>query len=159
MKLRCLVLSLVLMSTVAGSIASAAELYVGCPTVSITPDKPVALDEHRRPRITKDVASPLTATALALESRTGDKSLEAAIFVSVDLVAIRDGLSELVRKRLEGRVPGFDLNKLILSATHPHNAPVTIVNNYDLPKEGIIQPAEYVEFLVERLAKICVQAW
>src|SRR4051812_875372 len=51
----------------------AAELLVGGATVSITPDRPVALAGQMHTRVSRAVESPVTATALALESREGDK--------------------------------------------------------------------------------------
>lgn len=66
----------------------AAELRVGAATVSITPDRPVALQGQMNTRISKGVRSPVTATALALESREGDRAIDHAILVACDLVAI-----------------------------------------------------------------------
>lgn len=139
--------------------ATAAELHVGSDMISITPDEPVALSGQMRTRIAREVESPVTATALALESREGDEVLEQAIFISCDLVAIRDGLLAGVREKLEGRLEDFDAQKLILSATHTHTAPVMLEGRYDLPAEGIMQPAEYFEFLIERLAEVAAKAW
>src|SRR5947199_4860840 len=109
-------------SLVSGVLADcrSAELHVGGATVSITPDRPVSLAGQMHTRIARQVESPVTATALALESREGDKVLDQAILVSCDLVVIGDGILEPVRRRLEERVPGFDARKLILSATHTH---------------------------------------
>ncbi|MBM3862256.1 MAG: hypothetical protein FJ395_21745, partial [Verrucomicrobia bacterium] len=72
--------------------ANAAELWIGGATVDITPEKPVALSGLRNLRISKKVEAPLTATALALESRNGDNRLDTAIIVSCDIVAIRQGV-------------------------------------------------------------------
>ncbi|MBM4095084.1 MAG: hypothetical protein FJ276_37595, partial [Planctomycetes bacterium] len=78
----------------------AAELWIGAAATSITPDRPVALDGHRNLRVSNKVESPVTATALALESRDGDKVLDQAIVVSCDLVAIREGILEKVRDKV-----------------------------------------------------------
>src|SRR3954447_7695195 len=86
----------------------AAELHVGGATVSITPDRPVALSGQMHTRISRGVESPVTATALALESREGDKVLDQAIMVSCDLVAIETEVLEQVRRRVKERAPGFD---------------------------------------------------
>jgi hypothetical protein len=139
--------------------SSAAELHIGGATVSITPDQPVALSGQMHTRIAKTVESPVTATALALESRDGEKVRDQAIMVSCDLVAIREGILEMVRERLEQQLPDFDVNKLFLSATHTHTAPVMREGAYQLPKEGIIQPNEYVEFLADQVAEASAKAW
>src|SRR3954470_22576322 len=86
----------------------AADLHVGGATVSITPDRPVALAGQMHTRVAREVESPVTATALALESRDGDKALDQAILVSCDLVAIDAAVLEQVRRLLNDRLPGFD---------------------------------------------------
>lgn len=137
----------------------AAELLVGGATTSITPDQPVALDGQFGTRIARKVESPVTATALALESRDGDKILDQAILVSCDLVAIRQGLLEGVRERLLKRLRDFPSSKLVLSATHTHTAPVTQEGRYEILGEGVMQPREYFTFLTERIADVAAQAW
>jgi hypothetical protein len=74
-------------------------------------------------------------------------------------VAIRDGVQERLRNRVRSRLPDFPIDKLFLSATHTHTAPVTREGVYVIPREGVIQPGEYVGFLTERLDDAVVQAW
>src|SRR3954453_3306232 len=109
---------------VAGMLAEcrAAELHVGGATVSITPDRPIALAGQMHTRIARDVESPVTATALALESRDGDKVLDQAILVSCDLVVIDAAVLDQVRRRLKDRLPDVDVRKLLINATHTHTA-------------------------------------
>ncbi|MDR3638057.1 MAG: hypothetical protein P4L84_29905, partial [Isosphaeraceae bacterium] len=61
--------------------------------------------------------------------------------------------------RLKDRLPGFDGRKLVLSATHTHTAPVFDEGKYLIPKDGVMQPAEYATFLCERVAEAVVKAW
>ncbi len=84
--------------------ARPSSMWAGRPS-AITPDRPVALAGQMRTRIARDVASPVTATALALESRAGDKSLDQAIMISCDLVSIDAEILAQVRQRLEGAAP------------------------------------------------------
>lgn len=137
----------------------ASELLVGAATVSITPDQPVALSGQMHTRIAREVESPVTANALALESRQGDEVLDQAILVSCDLVAIREGILDAVRQRLGERLPDFDAQKLVLSATHTHTAPVMREGQYELPDDGVIRPDAYVEFLVDQIAEAAASAW
>ena len=137
----------------------AGELLVGAATESITPDRPVALSGQMRTRIAKDVESPVMATALALESRNGEQVIDQAIMVACDLVSIREGILEKVQERLKDRLAGFDVNKLFLSATHTHTAPVMLEGRYEIPAEGVMQPAEYADFLAERVAQAASKAW
>ena len=131
----------------------AAELHVGAATVSITPDRPIALSGQMHTRISKGVRSPVTATALALESKDGAKVLDQVILVSCDLVAIDQTVLDRVRARLKGALPDFEPRKLVLSATHTHTAPVVEEGKYLIPKDGVMQPAEYSEFLCDRIAE------
>jgi hypothetical protein len=156
MKLPILLLCI---TTVATLNCAAAELRIGAATVSITPDQPVALDGHRGLRVSKKVESPCTATALALESRDGDKVLDQAVIVSCDIVAIRTGIQEMVRAKLKPRLPDFDASKLFLCATHTHNAPVTLEGRYTLPESGVMKPAEYAEFMTSQVADAVVESW
>jgi len=139
--------------------AQGAELWIGAASVEITPAGPVGLSGQMHTRIARTVESPLWAETVALESRQGDRSLDQAIMVSCDLVVIPREVLQKVRSRLEGRLSGFDPRKLFISATHTHTAPVLETGTYDLPAEGIIQPAQYVEFLADRVAQAATQAW
>ncbi|EAQ82171.1 hypothetical protein DSM3645_00615 [Blastopirellula marina DSM 3645] len=140
---------------------NAGELFVGAATVSITPDGPVSLTGQRHTRIAKKVESPCTATALAIETRDDDRSIDQVVFVSCDLVAIRGdgGLKNLVLAELGETLEGFSGEKLILNATHTHTAPTLIDGRYKLPETGVMLPKEYREFLVKRLAAIITEAW
>src|SRR5690348_14956422 len=62
----------------AGAEGIGAELRVGGATTSITPGRPVPLSGQMHTRITKEVESPVTATAMALEARQGDRVLDQA---------------------------------------------------------------------------------
>ena len=153
------VLSIVLLLALALGDADAGELWIGSARADITPEKPVALAGQMHLRVSKKVDTPLIATVLALESRDGEKVLDQAIIISCDLVAIRAGIQERFREHVKPRLPGFDLQKLFLNATHTHTAPVTMDGSYEIPKEGVLQPAEYVEFLFARLADAAAKAW
>jgi hypothetical protein len=135
------------------------ELWIGASSVDITPSRPVALSGQRHTRIARKVESPVTATAVAIERRDGKEVLDQAIMISCDLVAIRDGVQEKTRAHIKGHLPGFDSDKLFLSATHTHTAPVTRGGVYVIPKGEAIQPDEYVELLTERLGTAAAQAW
>ena len=138
---------------------SASELHAGAASVGITPKLPVVLAGHKETKIAKTAGSPLAATALALESREGDQTLDQAILVACDLVTIPDQVSLAVRDRLRQRLPDFDSQKLILSATHTHTAPVMEDGYYKIPKQGVTQPGEYSAFLIDRVTQAAEKAW
>ncbi len=135
-------------------------LYVGAAQVDITPDRPVALLGQMHRRIATEVESPVTATALALETRIEDKPVDHAILVSLDLVALSADLYDGVRAHLAERLPHLDPRKLILSATHSHTAPdFRRTRGYEDVPEDFMQPAEYLEFLIDRVAQVAEEAW
>ena len=101
------------------------QIHAGWAMTSITPDLPVALAGQFHKRISERIETPVTATALAIETRVGDQAIDQAIMVSCDLVIIADHIQPRLRKLLAGRLPGFDMKKLFLNATHTHSAPVT----------------------------------
>ncbi|HLF95335.1 MAG TPA: hypothetical protein VJB14_17845, partial [Planctomycetota bacterium] len=139
--------------------ARTGKLHVGWASRDITPDRPVALAGQFHKRISKGVKARLSVTALAIETRSGDDAVDQAILVSCDLVAIRDGIQARLRKLLDGKLAGFDSRKLLLSATHTHTAPVTDDGWYDVTEEGVMKPAEYVDFFLGRAAEAVAEAW
>ncbi len=140
--------------------AAAAELWIGAATADITPDRPVPLTGGTSVRIGREILSPCTANVLALESRDGDRVLDQAILVACDLCVIRPGIQEGFREQLAGRLPGFDLDKLFLAATHTHASPVLLQDRYDQKDyQDAMQPKEYVPWMYEQMAQAVVNAW
>ena len=142
-----------------GLYAAETELLIGAATTSITPDQPIALDGQFHARIAKTVDNPITATAVAIEARQNDRSVDQAILVSCDLVAIRDTLLKATRQRLAEKLPEIDSRKVIFTATHTHTSGVTEDGKYELPQEGVMQPSEFVAFVVDRLEELIATAW
>ncbi len=79
--------------------------------------------------------------------------------VSCDLVAIPAEALKKVREKVAARINGFPVKKIFLNATHTHTAPVLIEGVYEIPKEGVMQPTEYIEFLTDRVADGIITAW
>jgi hypothetical protein len=146
------------------AVAVTGDLHVGWATVAITPDKPVALVGQLHKRISQKVRDPLTATALAVETRGEDGLREQAILVSCDVLYIRKSVQDRVRQILRDRVPDFDAQKLLLNATHTHTGPGFADEDfgtlYDVGKdEGVMKASEYADLFVERVARAAVDAW
>ena len=130
----------------------AAELLVGAAQADITPPEPTALDGQFDLRISQKADTPLTANVLVLDSHENGRSLDVAVMVSCDLIIISDPLAGAVRKAVSRRLPEFDLQKIVLNATHTHTAPLTLNGVYDIPKTGVMQVDEYCRFAGERIA-------
>jgi len=137
----------------------AGRLHAGWAARDITPDRPAALQGQFHKRISTRVEAPLWATALALETRDGERAVDQAVMVSCDLVGIHPGIAAGLRERLKDRIDGLDPRKIVLNATHTHTAPVVEGTWYEVTEEGVVKPAEYKEFLVGRLAEAVEEAW
>ncbi len=137
----------------------AGQLYVGVATSDITPEGPVALRGQFHLRIAKTVETPITANAMALESRDGEKSLDTAVLVSCDLISIPKEVLCMVREEVAKRAPGLDVKKIVLNATHTHTAPEMTPGMFILPKEGVTSVEENRAFLVGRIADAVEKAW
>jgi len=136
-----------------------AELLVGAASADITPDKPVAVSGQFHLRIARTAETPITANVLVLESRRGGKSLDAAIMVSCDVIAIPDDVRELVRAEVKKQLPDLDTKKTFLSGTHTHTGPVLRLGKYALPKEGVMRVEQYHTFFAQRVTEAIVKAW
>lgn len=140
--------------------SQASQLHIGAATVDITPAEPVALAGQMHVRISTENATPIHAVAVALESRDDDMSLDHAVSVSCDLIAIREGILEQLRERLAGKLEGLDPNKIFLNATHTHTGPLTRESSrYNLPETGLMRPDVYVEFLIDKLTEAVTESW
>ncbi|MCX8038597.1 MAG: hypothetical protein N3D11_16395 [Candidatus Sumerlaeia bacterium] len=138
---------------------AASELRIGAATISITPDKPIALAGQFHTRISRGVDNPITATAVAIEAREDDRRVDEAIFLSADIAVFYPSIPGPLREKLRAKLPQFDPRKLVMTATHTHTSAVTEEGNYDIPKEGVMQPREYAAFMIERLTEVCARAW
>lgn len=143
----------------------ASEIYLGASTADISPKLPVALMGQFHMRIAEKADTPLYAGVLVIESRIGNASLDTAVFVSCDLVYISAQLRDELRAEVLRRIPGFSTNKIIVSATHTHTAPVLEDNPeessflYPIPEEGVTKVKDYRAIFVNNVADAIVDAW
>jgi hypothetical protein len=139
-------------------------LSVGWATTDITPPKPVALVGQLHKRISTGVRDPLTATVLALETRSDGGDKEQAILVSCDLLCIQRAVQQQLQEKIRTRLPDFDARKVFLNATHTHTGPglsdSTFKGLYDVSKDaGVMKASEYAGFFLDRVSEAVVQAW
>ena len=154
------------------------KLLAGWSEVSITPEnKRISLAGQFFERISEYVETPITVTALAIESDG-----EQMIICSCDVASVSQALVDEVREKLSG-VEGLDVNKIIINATHSHTSHVysrgktsaigttkDVIDRY-LPEEkqyralvsatdeDIMRPNEAADFLVERISLAIKNAW
>ncbi len=142
----------------------AAELLIGTATADITPALPVALDGQFNLRIADTIETPLTVNVIALESREGNQTNDAAIMVACDLIGIPEIFLRMVRDEVHKQIPGLDMKNIFMTGIHTHTAPVLENDSsssfsYQIPKKGVLQPEEYLDFFVQRVSEAIVKAW
>lgn len=141
------------------------DLYVGAATVDITPPLPVALMGQFHLRIARQAETPISASVLVLENRDGGRSPETSVMVSCDLVYISAGIRDKVREKVKKSLPGLDVSRIVLNATHTHTAPVLEDESddvsflYNIPKEGVTSVSAYKEMFSDRVSDAIVKAW
>ena len=153
------------------------KIKIGWSEVSIVPEgKRVDLAGQFYERISGEVETPISVTALAMEC--GDDHV---VFVGCDLISVGTALVRDVRELLPENC-GFDKDKLIISAIHTHTSmeyaqrgdyfgsSLQVLN--ELKPEGveykplvhddgddILRGVEARQFLAERIVKAALEAW
>ncbi|MBQ2513144.1 MAG: hypothetical protein II534_07350 [Clostridia bacterium] len=156
--------------------ANNGSLKLGWAEVSITPEgRRIMLEGQFYDRISQYVETPITATALAIESDG-----EQAVIISADLTHVTADLVAMVRAELKDKAPGFDPMKLIVGATHTHTSFVyqtsndlnlhaledylgipeePVFGNGNVETDNLMEPLEAGRFLAGRLSDAAAQAW
>src|SRR5690606_31366227 len=124
----------------------------------ITPPEGAPLTGGHDVRFSKGVASRLQANVVAIEVRQDGQRVDSAIFVACDLCVIRPGIQAGLREFLGARLGDFPLEKLVMPATHTHNAPVILQDRYKMPSDAV-QPDDCVQLIYERTADAVEKAW
>ncbi|MCP4847073.1 MAG: DUF1080 domain-containing protein, partial [Verrucomicrobiaceae bacterium] len=157
--LNCLTAYICLSFLVPGSldVAMGQEVYIGASEISITPDRPVALEGAFALRISDGIQSPIVASVVIIESRNDRKVSERSVMVSADLVHLPMEMVHAVRKKIALRYPEWDVSKIFISTTHTHQAPVVMRDNFIIPKHAM-SVAEYIDFFVGQVTRGIVTA-
>ena len=131
---------------------------IGWARGDITPPRKTFVMGQFHTRISDEVKSRLTATALAIEV-TQDGESDHVVFLSCDL-AFEVFKDDMIRE-LEGRCDGLDPNKVTIACTHTHNAPAMTRGIYDEPENDpdFMDPDEYRLWLAKQAADIIEDAW
>ena len=141
-----------------GSADSPIQLYVGAATADITPPDGAPLTGGHDVRYSKQVVSPLKANVVAVEVREGERRMDCAILVACDLCVIRPGVQAGFRGALGERLGDFPKEKLVLTATHTHCAPVILQERFKIPPD-VVQPKDCLQLIYDRMAEAVEKAW
>jgi hypothetical protein len=133
-------------------------MLIGWSETDATPEGKVDLSGQYYHRVSDGVHSRLTATALAMESDTGEQ----VVMVSLELVGFQSDFQDEVRERLRTELPELEGSKVFLNVTHTHNAPgVNLICGIgwlaELP--GVLPAAEYREFMLTKVTAAVAEAW
>ncbi len=132
------------------------KILIGWASRDVTPGRTVNLFGQFHSRITSKVNDPLTVTALAVSSGKDGGSF---IWVSCDTCYVPLHVLELVRRKLAKLAEDFPADRLILSATHTHDAPDMMGRWYPPVPDGVMTPDEYSEFFSDRVAEAAAESW
>lgn len=148
----------------------------GWAETDITPKQKISLEGEFFERVTDEVETPITVTALAIEA-----GAEQIIICSCDLVCVTEELVESVRERINTN--DINKSKIILTSVHIHNSYTyrrksTLKNEFsqslDIMKKYMPEDCEYVpqvksndcmnpddafEYLAEAISKTIEVAW
>ena len=115
-------------------------------------------------RFSKFVLDPIYATAL-----TVDDGKDYVIFLSVDIVSIRNHILKDIREKVKATNPEIDPEKILMNATHTHSGPVVCpgddMGSYgkfsELPHDGVdlVEPAEYYKFFISQCAEAVCESF
>lgn len=154
-------------------------LKIGWAEVDITPNEKIGLAGQFYERISEEVESPITVTALAVEK--GDEQL---IICSCDLASTSKRLLDAVRANVADKLP-FSTDKIIINAVHDHTSydysikidPIAknlTVGGLQVLRELLPDDMEYVpltasqdkmspekasELLIEKISQAIISAW
>jgi hypothetical protein len=135
------------------------KLAIGWASRDVTPDRPVNLRGQFHMRITDKVRDPVTVTALAVSAGEGKARDASFIWVSCDTVGIPDSVLAKSRAKLRTLAADFPAKNLILNATHTHTAPDPDGGWSPPVPPGTMTPAEYADFLTDRIAEAAAASW
>lgn len=117
------------------------KIKIGWAEVDITPKEKIIVSGQFYERISDEIETPITVTALAIESNG-----EQAVICSCDIACIKEELLETVRKKLSENELGLDVTKIILGATHTHTS-------YEYDCRDVPETASTIEILKRYIPK------
>ena len=132
-----------------------AELQVGTASVDITPNKAVALWGQFGLRLSTKPDTPLTANAIAIKS--GDVQ---TTFVSLDLLQLPEVFVQAIRDAVAKKDDSIDVERIVLTATHTHTAPVLRPGTPGIPlNDQTMTVEETITYLADKISDGIVAAW
>ncbi|MDO4583681.1 MAG: hypothetical protein Q4D62_06210 [Planctomycetia bacterium] len=134
--------------------------YVGAASCDLTPERPVFLSGQFHTRIASEASTPVIANVVVMESVGEEGSSDCVFLLSMDTCVIRPEFNQAFRKAFRETFPQWDVNKLILSATHTHAAPhIGGDGYYRTDQKEVMSSSEYIAFCIPRMLAAIEKAW
>lgn len=151
------------------------KIKIGWSEIDITPKEKIRLAGQFYERISDEVETPISVTALAIECGG-----EQAIICSCDIACIQEALLYKVRENLKNNTLGLDVSKILIGATHTHtsyeysykDAPqktstIDVLKRYIPENRNYVKhvsgdamdPYDAFDFLVEKITHAIKTAW
>ncbi len=134
-------------------------MLIGWGEADITPSaEKVELAGQYYQRVATEIHSRIKAVAMAVSR--GDEQM---VMITLDVVGITDVLLNSIREAVHGALPEIRPESIMVNAIHTHSAPYLNGGGMFrewLPREAdMLDPAEYLKFLYERIIEAVRQAW
>ena len=137
------------------TLVCSAELQVGAASVDITPNKAVALWGQFGLRLSTKPDTPLTANVIALKSGETQTTL-----VSLDLLQLPEVFVQAIRDAVTKKDASIDVEKIVLTATHTHTAPVLRPGTPGIPvNDQTMTVEETLTYLADKISDGVAAAW
>lgn len=145
------------------------KLLIGWAQRDVSTDKPVTIPGQFHTRVSTGVFDPITLTALVI-----DNGSDLAVFLSADIVVIRNYLLDRIREKVLQAQPAFPVQKILMNATHTHSGPNPYGDTFNTQQIGSASPSsdqyphagieiasadEYREFFTTQAADAILQAY
>ena len=148
----------------------------GWAETDITPKEKIALAGQFYERATTEVETPITVTALAIETEQ-----EQTVLCSCDIAHVTEELTAAARARMQGK--GLDPAKVVIGCVHIHNAytyrdrgpfrhmprsSLQVIRRYmpadckyipQVTSDDCMSPDDAFEYLADAIAKTVSEAW
>lgn len=132
-------------------------IKIGWAKRDISTTEPVSIPGQMYMRLSEGIMDPLTVTALVLD---GGEGYDAAIFVSCDIISIRDEFVAIVREKVGARDATIPLSNILIGATHTH----TGIAAWETPEttpdgKPVYSGIKYRDFATDQIADAVCEAW
>ena len=132
-------------------------VQIGWGRREISLNEPLSLRGQAFLRISEGIHDPMYATVLCVSA--GDAK-DTAIFCSMDMLALRRDLLELIRTEVMNRCPEIPVDHILFNATHTHSGGFIEETPLSSPDgKPIYSGMKYRDFVVQQCADAIIEAW